>query len=322
MIRAFAALMVCLVLLFLLNNYLVFWLGWPEFGQSVAHINPFDTPKKAFSSAQVSRGWSQLIIYSTVIIATIISVKRGTSRSLSDDAALYSRFAAFIIRASFWAVFLIGLVDMAISFLRVEDLLPGVVGDDLTTQLGRPTYRGNHIHYPLMVLAIILAFFSRTLGFTWLAFLVVLAEFQIVITRFVFSYEQAFMGDLVRFWYAALFLFASAYTLLHEGHVRVDVIYANFSKSSKALSNILGSILLGLPLCWTILMQGMAGKGSSINSPLLSYEISQSGFGMYVKYLMAGFLLIFAVSMAIQFVSAFLSNVSTLREENEVKAGS
>ena len=30
------------------------------------------------------------------------------------------------------------------------------------------------------------------------------------------------MGDLVRFWYAALF-FASAYTLKEDGHVRVDV---------------------------------------------------------------------------------------------------
>ncbi len=46
----------------------------------------------------------------------------------------------------------------------------------------------------------------------WLAFLVVIAEFLIVIARFIYGYEQTFMGDLVRFWYAALFLFASAYT--------------------------------------------------------------------------------------------------------------
>ena len=56
----------------------------------------------------------------------------------------------------------------------------------------------------------------------------VAAELLIVISRFIFSYEQAFMADLVRFWYGALFLFASAYTLLEEGHVRVDVLYAAF----------------------------------------------------------------------------------------------
>ncbi len=318
LIRAFAALMVCMVLLFLLNNYLVFVLGWPTFTQSLTSLSPF-THNSEIGPEQVSIGWIQCMLYLVIIVLVITFVKKTPARSLDNDADLYSRFAAFIIRASFWAVLLIGLVDMLISFLRVEGFLAGLIGHDLTTQLGRPIYRGLHIHYPLMGLAIIIAFFSRTLGFTWLAFLVVLAEFQIVVTRFVFSYEQAFMGDLVRFWYAALFLFASAYTLVHEGHVRVDVLYTNFTKRNKALSNIFGSILLGLPLCWTILIQGMSGKGSSINSPLLSFEISQSGFGMYVKYLMAGFLLIFAVSMAIQFVSWFLSNLATLQSNNEAK---
>ncbi len=61
----------------------------------------------------------------------------------------------------------------------------------------------------------------------------------------------------------------------------------------------------------------MAGKGASINSPLLSFEISQSGFGMYVKYLMAGFLVVFAVSMAIQFVSTILGGVAALSKASE-----
>ena len=43
---------------------------------------------------------------------------------------------------------------------------------------------------------------------------------------------------------------------------------------------------------------------------MLSFEISQSGYGMYTKYLMAGYLMIFAFSMAIQFVSFFLSNMA------------
>ena len=141
---------------------------------------------------------------------------------------------------------------------------------------------------------------------------VVLSEFAIVITRFVFSYEQAFMGALVRFWYAALFLFASAYTLLKEGHVRVDVFYAGFSRAKKSWSNIVGTLVLGLPLCWVILMQGMGGRGDSINSPLLSFEISQSGYGMYVKYLMAGFLVVFASTMMVQFVSYLLENIANL----------
>ena len=112
---------------------------------------------------------------------------------------------------------LIGLVDAVISFLRVEGLLNDVAGEDLGKQLSRSRFRGPYVHMPLIVLGIVIATFRRSIDFIWLALLVAAAELVIVITRFIFSYEQAFMGDLVRFWYAALFLFASAYTLVHRG---------------------------------------------------------------------------------------------------------
>ena len=125
------------------------------------------------------------------------------------------------------------------------------------------------------------------------------------------------MGDLVRFWYAGLFLFSSAYGMVSGGHVRVDVLYSVFTKRNKAISNTVGSIILGIPLCWTILLTGMWTQGSSLNGPLLSFEIYQQGYGMYVKYLMVGFLVIFALSMMIQFVSYALDNIAELRGETE-----
>ncbi len=306
--------MTALVLLFVFNNYLVYWRGWPEFFAVLAR---FGLPVATTSplSAVPALGWVQVFGYGAILVAVAVLVCVTPTRSLRDDADLYTRFAAYVIRAAYWAVLLIGLFDMLISFLRVEGFLEAVAGKHLTIQLGRPVFRGVYVHYPLLVAALVIAWFTRSLGFIWLALLVVVAEFQVVISRFVFSYEQAFMGDLVRFWYAALFLFAGAYTLAQEGHVRVDVLYANFSRRGKALSNAAGAVLLGLPVCWTIMLQGMAGRGASINSPLLGFEISQSGYGMYVKYLMAGFLLVFAVSMALQFVGAFLDNAAALRDE-------
>ena len=164
------------------------------------------------------------------------------------------------------------------------------------------------------MISLLLAAWLRRISFSWLALYCVLAEFLIVITRFVFSYEQAYMGDVVRFWYAALFLFASAHTLVEEGHVRVDVLYTGFRRRKKALFDSIGCFFLGIPICWVILMHGMGGRGNSINSPLLSFEVSQSGYGMYVKYIMAGFLVIFAVSMMIQFVSYLLYNIAQLHD--------
>lgn len=297
-LRVCAVLLATLLAVFLLNHYLVYWLDFPEFWSLWYAPNLLVV--------------LMLLGYGLLGGGALAWVFATQARTLQGDAELYQGMAWYVIRASFWAVLLIGLVDMAIAFLRVENLLPAVVGEYLATQLGRPTFRGVYVHYPLLVLALIIATRTRGISFVWLAFLVVLAEFQVVLSRFVFSYEQAFMGDLVRFWYAGLFLFASAYTLASEGHVRVDVLYANFSPRRKAMVNSGGALLLGLPLVWTILIEGLSSRGASISSPLLSFEISQSGYGMYVKYLMAGFLLIFAVSMALQFISSFLSNAEVL----------
>jgi len=316
-IRAFVVSIVAIMLLFLMNNYLNFWQQWPGLPAFFAHHGWFGLKalRTPLVEAQITKGWLQLLSYLGTVALAGLYVLWTHKRPLRADAALLTGFATYIIRAAFWIVLIIGLVDIIISFLRVENLLSPLVGDDLTTALGRPQFRGMYVHYPLILLSFVIAFFNRSLGFTWLAFLVVLAEFQIVISRFVFSYEQPFMGDLVRFWYAALFLFASAYTLVHEGHVRVDVLYSRFSKRGKAWTNTVGTLLLGLPLGWIILVTGMWDKTSSINSPIHSFEVSQSGYGLYVKYLMVGFLAVYAVSMIIQFASYLLDNVADLRQE-------
>jgi TRAP-type mannitol/chloroaromatic compound transport system permease small subunit len=242
-------------------------------------------------------------------------VVMSKSRSLRQDDAAMTAIAAYIVRAAFWAVLLIGLVDAAISFLRVEDLLKPMFGDQIALDLGRNQFRGPYIHGPLLVISIILPAFVRTYGFTWLALLVVVAELNIVISRFIFSYEQAFMSDLVRMWYGALFLFASAYTLIEEGHVRVDVLYSGFTAKTKGLVNAIGALVLGLPICWTILLVGLRKPSSIIAAPLLTLEVTQSGFGMYIKYLMAGFLANYAISMAIQFSGYFLEGVADYRRD-------
>ncbi|MEM7209680.1 MAG: TRAP transporter small permease subunit [Pseudomonadota bacterium] len=316
-VRAFAISMVAITILFLVNNVLIFWFEWPGmfalFGQW--GIPGFDAPDSAIEGGGLLMAFLQTLGYALAVVLPVLYALKKHGSGFREDADRLSEVAAFVIRAAFWGVVLVGFVDAVISFLRVENLLEAVVGEQLTRDLGRAVYRGSWVHYPLLAASLIIAWRVRSLGFIWLGFLVVIAEFAIVITRFVFSYEQAFMGDLVRFWYASMFLFASAYALVHEGHVRVDVIYARFEKSQKALVNFWGSLTLGIPLCWIILTMGMWTKTASLNSPMIGFEISQSGYGLYVKYLMAGFMIVFAVSMIVQFCSYMLSSMADLNDE-------
>jgi len=317
LLRVFSWLIVSLTLLFLVNNYLIFWRGWPGLWNFFANqewfgFSPLRTP---LNEENQMLGWIQTIALISIILLNILFVAKTPKRKLGEDSVILNRFAAYLTRSFFWAVFIVGCFDIVISFLRVEDFLEPLFGDVIAVELGRSVFRGTYIHYPLVVLSFVIAYFVRGLGFTWLALLVVVAEFQIVISRFVYSYEQAFMGDLVRMWYAALFLFASSYALVTEGHVRVDVLYSKFKLRTKAISNAVGCLLLGVPLCWVILMTGMWYKGSSLNSPLLSFEVYQQGFGMYTKYLMVGFLIVFAVCMLVQFMGYFLKCTAELLGE-------
>lgn len=316
--RILAGAVVCVTAAFLINFVLTFAAGWPGVPALLAHlgwIGPAPPPGGPLDGGAAARGWVQLLLYLGPIAALAAWTGFGGRGTLEGDAEAWSALAAYIVRAGFWSVFLVGLVDALISFLRVEEFLPALVGKDLTTKLGLSRFRGQYVHLPLMGAACLISLYARSLSVVWLALLIVLAEFLIVITRFIYSYEQAFMGDLVRFWYASLFLLASAYSLVDEGHVRVDLFYARFDPRGKARTNAFGSLLLGVPLCWIILSMGLWTKGSSLASPLLSFEISQSGFGMYVKYLMAGCLIVFAASMAAQFASYFLESVAVLRRE-------
>ena len=316
-LRSSAWAMVALVWLFLLNNFLIFWIDWPGILALFAHqgwlgLDPL--PKPLLDEA-ITLGWFQIAICLVGVGAAVVYPLLTRSVGLRTEAVRLTALVTYLVRGLFWAVLLVGIVDAVISFLRVEDLLIPIVGKQMTLDLGRNSYRGTYVHYPMVLLGFVIALFMRGLGFVWLALLVVVAQFSIVITRFIFSYEQAFMGDLVRFWYAALFLFGSAYALISEGHVRVDVLYTHFSARGKAWANGVGSIVMGLPLCWVILTTGMWGKGSSLNNPLLSFEVSQQGYGMYVKYLMVGFLVTFSVTMSIQFMSSFLESIAELRGE-------
>ena len=300
--RSFGWIILGLIFSFLVNNILVLSLNYPTFYSIFNQLN---------ISSFIIIG-----IYILGVVLPISFVILSQSNTLRFDAQMLHKFNVYLIRSCFWAVILVGLTDFIISFMRVERILPILLNDFFVRALGRSAFVGLYIHLPLILLGFVLASFTRTVGFTWLALIIVAGELLIVISRFVFSYEQSFMGDLVRYWYAALFLFASAYTLYENGHVRVDVFYASMSTKTRGAVNALGSILLGASTCIVIILIGFDGKQSIINSPIMNFEITQTGtVGMFIKYQMAAFLGIFAITMLIQFISYFFESVADYRSE-------
>jgi len=287
---------------YLINNALVVGFGFPY-------------AMTLFSGGGALAGVT-FAVYIFAIIGGLMVAWRSPGVSLRQDALRIHGFNVYIIRSVFWVVLLVGIVDATIAIMRVESLFDGLVSEETVKQFNLVRFVGAKIHLPLVALGFVLGYFTRTLGFLWLALMIVAAELLIVISRFVFSYEQALMGDLVRYWYAALFLFASAYTLFDDGHVRVDVLYAGFKTRTRGFVNAVGSLFLGSTTAWVILWIGFNGPQSIINAPVMNFEVTQSGVvGMFVKYQMAAFLGIFAATMLIQFVAFFFEAVADFRGE-------
>ena len=311
LIRIFSYSILAITFVFLLNNVLTVWFEWPGVKKLFSHYEIFGFKKlnKPLEGGLITSAYIQLFLYFASILLAAFYVLKSFKQTLETDAKILSNITAYIIRSSFWAVFIVGLADFLISFMVVEKLVEPIFGEAIKIKLIIPSFRITFIHFPLILISFVIGYFTRSVGFIWLGVLVVGSEFAIVLSRFIFEYEQAFQGDLVRFWYSALYLFASAYALIHEGHVRVDVLYTGFSERKKAWTNSIGSLLLGIPLCLIILFLGMGGKASIINGPVISFEITQQGSnGLYLLYLMAVYLAVFAVSMLIQFTSYFMGS--------------
>tara|TARA_E500000075_G_scaffold9847_1_gene7693 strand:- start:1557 stop:2540 length:984 start_codon:yes stop_codon:yes gene_type:complete len=310
-LRVFSYSILAFSFIFLTNNVLTIWFDWPGLKQLFSHYGLFGFKKLTtpLSVSVLNLCFIQLLFYFLSFIVVLIYVFKSINQTLETDAKILTNITAYIVRSSFWAVLIVGIVDFLISFLVVEKLAEPIFNEAIKINLVIPSFRITFIHFPLILLSFVIGYFTRSVGFIWLAVLVVGSEFLIVLSRFIFQYEQAFQGDLVRFWYAALYLFASAYALIHEGHVRVDVLYTGFSERKKAWTNAIGSFVFGIPLCLIILFLGMGGKASIINGPVISFEITQQGSnGLYLLYLMAVYLAVFAVTMLIQFTSYFMDS--------------
>ena len=292
--------LILIVFAFLINNYLTFAGDWP--GPFTIYESP-----NFYSSIQFF-----LYIFAFIIPIILINYYKNIDNlTLANN---FERLNDYIIRFGFWSVLIIGIVDAFISLLIIEGFLEQLLGKSWNIKFSNNSFRAPYVHFPLLFLSLIIAYYFKALNFYWLAFLVVIAEFQIVILRFVFSYEQTLMSDLVRFWYGSLFLVGSYYTLIKDGHVRVDVLYTNFSEKNKARVNLFGSLILGIPLCLTVFFLGMYCKQCVLNQPIINFETSQSTQGMNIKYLMAGFLIIFALTMLIQFIIYSLRSLEIIRK--------
>ena len=88
----------------------------------------------------------------------------------------------------------------------------------------------------------------------WVALGLVLVVFTNVVMRYLFKTSFVFAQELEWHLFAFIFLVGAGYTLLQDGHVRVDIIYQRLGPKGQAWINLVGVILLLIPGCLLVLL--------------------------------------------------------------------
>jgi TRAP-type mannitol/chloroaromatic compound transport system permease small subunit len=91
----------------------------------------------------------------------------------------------------------------------------------------------------------------------WLTLATVLTAVSVVMLRYLFSSGSIALQEAVTYLHAAVFMLAAAYTLKHDGHVRVDIIYQKLSARGRAWVDLLGTLLLLFPVCLFMLFSSL-----------------------------------------------------------------
>ncbi|MCK4723744.1 MAG: TRAP transporter small permease subunit [Dehalococcoidia bacterium] len=76
-----------------------------------------------------------------------------------------------------------------------------------------------------------------------------------VILRYVFGCPTVWAHGYSQRIFAVYFILIGAYTLLHKGHVRMDLVYSRLSLRGRLVMDLLGTVLLGT-WCVVLLWKG------------------------------------------------------------------
>lgn len=146
-------------------------------------------------------------------------------------------------------------------------------------------------------------------AFAWLTLAMVLTEFVIVLSRYVFGLGSTIMQESVVYMHATVFLVCGGYALVHNGHVRCDIFYAAMAPRTRAVVDVACTLLFLMPMCALIWWMAWPYVGASWEV----MEISQEGrLGIPAVYLLKTLILVFAALLGVQAVSLTLQSALLL----------
>jgi TRAP-type mannitol/chloroaromatic compound transport system permease small subunit len=146
-------------------------------------------------------------------------------------------------------------------------------------------------------------------GIAWLTLLMVIITFTVVVLRYGFDLGSIALQESIVYLHAFNFMLGAAYTLKHDAHVRVDIFYQKMGPVGRARVDLLGTLLLLLPVCGFIFWAswGYVTDAWSVR------EASGEAGGLPYVYLLKSILLLMPSLLMLQGLVIILKALLTMR---------
>ena len=151
---------------------------------------------------------------------------------------------------------------------------------------------------------------SRFLGRTisWSSIILIFIIVSDVLFRYVFSLTSAATYEIEWHLFGLMFLLGAAWTLDQDKHVRVDLFYQRFGPKTKALINLIGTLIFLIPFCWVTLITSI----DFVQSSFLLNETSPDPGGLPARYLIKSAIPLGFCLLMLQGVVLMLISIKTL----------
>lgn len=150
-------------------------------------------------------------------------------------------------------------------------------------------------------------------GVAWLTLLMVLIALAVVILRYVYAIGWVWMQESFVWLHGVVFMVGAGYTLLHNGHVRVDIFYRPAGYRYKAVIDLMGSLALLMPMVITVFWVSF----DYVQDSWLRLEQSREAGGLPGLFLLKSVILLFCMLLGLQGLSLAGRSLLVLRGERD-----
>lgn len=142
----------------------------------------------------------------------------------------------------------------------------------------------------------------------WAVVFIVVVQFAVVVLRYGFGVGSVWLSESILYGHALLFMLAAAWTLREEGHVRVDIFYAQAAPRRKAMIDLIGALVLLLPFMLVLAVLALPYVAQS----WAVLERSRETSGLPAVFLLKTLIPVFALLFALQGIAQAIRAANVL----------